>query len=362
MTKKPLTAALLAFVLTLAVADGVASWASDIFALSFRGYHDNAVFMQAPVQGLGYVWKPGARIWGTWINPQGLRSDELEINTTSPRIAFLGDSVTAGQRGPLNGTLPMVVGRFMEAPVHGYEIINAGLSGTNALQQAAFLEHTVLPLKPDVVVWVFTPTHLSSPHTTMDSSDAAFHEIETEAWLKSQREREAGEALHLRLPGKPWLREHSLLYGFSANVWHNSLVILKVRPPENRALEASKHRREIEQLALGEGEPWRIVSQGLRRMEELALREGFQLKIVYIPPREHVEAGSDPLSEQLLPRLAKDRWVLDLAPLLIQEASGSPDGARALYMDASHLNAKGVELCARAIAESRGLVRAGGRP
>lgn len=360
--KHPLTAALVAFVFTLTLADGLASWASSGRGWALRGSHDNDIFMQALDSRQGYQWRPGSAIWGTWISSQGLRSEELGPRGSGPRVAFLGDSVTAGQRGPLEGTLPMVTATMMENSAFTIESVNAGLSGTNAIQQAAFLRDRVMPLNPDAIVWVFTPTHLSTPHTQAATSDAAFHERETEAWLKTQREREAAEGWHIPLPGKSWLREHSLLYGFSANLWHQALVRLGVRPPESGTLEADRHRQEIDDLSLHVGEPWRIVNEGLGQMETLAQGQGIPLVIVYVPPREHVAGGRDPLSSHLLPSLAQRRPLLDLTPILLAASGLHKSGAGALYADASHLNSEGVALCAKHIAGFIAThVKAGGR-
>jgi lysophospholipase L1-like esterase len=102
-----------------------------------------------------FVDAPGAepRVVRARINADGFRGPRIERERTSgvARVACVGGSHTFGWGVGDDETWPAVLARAV-APV---EVLNAGVNGYDAEQEARFLEREVLPWRPDLVLWQF---------------------------------------------------------------------------------------------------------------------------------------------------------------------------------------------------------------
>ena len=98
----------------------------------------------------------GARIR---VNAKGLRGPEIPYERTgSPRILWLGDSVTFGSKLPsYSQTYPYLVAANLESGVPGLvvETINSGVPGYAIRQECRYLETEGIRYDPDLVVLGF---------------------------------------------------------------------------------------------------------------------------------------------------------------------------------------------------------------
>ncbi|NOZ86013.1 MAG: SGNH/GDSL hydrolase family protein [Deltaproteobacteria bacterium] len=113
-----------------------------------------------PVPGdLVYEFVPGRCLNGLCTNSLGLR--DLERRIVKPgglkRILCVGDSITMGGsmagNVPLLQTWPLVLERLLDNPDgQRIESWNAGFSGYNLVQYAAFLKRRAKKIKPDAII------------------------------------------------------------------------------------------------------------------------------------------------------------------------------------------------------------------
>ena len=122
----------------------------------------------------GYVPMPGARIrfrgmhsvlselviWQ--VNAQGIRAEGWIESAKLPgkfRIATYGDSETFGWSVNLEDTFQ----RRMERLDRRLEVINFGVPGYNISNISEHVERTVLPFRPELLIYLINPNDLDSP-------------------------------------------------------------------------------------------------------------------------------------------------------------------------------------------------------
>lgn len=90
------------------------------------------------------------------INDYGFRdSDVASWDPNNYRLALTGDSFTFGNGIPMESTLPVLLEDRLSESVSGVQVLNCGVPGYNAPNVQQLLQHRVLPLNPDFVVYVF---------------------------------------------------------------------------------------------------------------------------------------------------------------------------------------------------------------
>src|SRR5579862_918159 len=121
-----------------------------------------ALFLQDPQTG--YRLKPGAHTRYTTvefsteiaINAQGVR-DDRDIGPKAPnerRIVILGDSLTMALQVSVDRTFSALLEQRLNAadPSHQWRVINAGVQGYGAVQEALFYRHVAAAFQPDLVL------------------------------------------------------------------------------------------------------------------------------------------------------------------------------------------------------------------
>ncbi|MEM9381102.1 MAG: arylesterase [Planctomycetota bacterium] len=80
------------------------------------------------------------------------RPDPVNVPEGSPKVAFLGDSLTAGLHLPPDLAWPAELQRLLAAEGHPFELVNAGVSGDTSRGGLARLPWLLEKGAPDVVV------------------------------------------------------------------------------------------------------------------------------------------------------------------------------------------------------------------
>jgi lysophospholipase L1-like esterase len=124
----------------------------------------------------GYALRPGfdgVTKFGVpiHISSIGLRSPEIEAEKPAGtrRLVVLGDSVTFGQGVREEDTFSRRLEHMMRDDLAcRVEVVNAGVSGYNSVQELDYFEHEGLPLQPDAVLvyQVENDYQRMSPHTS----------------------------------------------------------------------------------------------------------------------------------------------------------------------------------------------------
>jgi lysophospholipase L1-like esterase len=96
-----------------------------------------------------------AFLWGSsWtFNSLGMRDAEPPGRSGEPRILVLGDSVTVGEGVPQPDIYPYRLRNLLSGD--GVEVIAAGVSGWNTLEEWRFLEANVERLDPDLLLLMY---------------------------------------------------------------------------------------------------------------------------------------------------------------------------------------------------------------
>jgi lysophospholipase L1-like esterase len=143
------------------------------------------------VPGLAYELRPDAEEFakGIWIrtNSLGLRDDEPLPGEGRPtvRLVAIGDSVTFGFGVGGDETYANVLERLLNSRFgsagNRFEVLNCGVGGYAARDVAAVLEHRVLELRPDLVLYGYV---LNDPETEpIQQLHSYFQEVEW--WQRS---------------------------------------------------------------------------------------------------------------------------------------------------------------------------------
>lgn len=269
---------------------------------------------------LHYKYRPGAVVFGQRINSAGFRDREFSPvkDPGTVRLVMVGDSVVAGERGPVEHTFPCKLGAILTSldgrPV---EVINAGLSGTNTLQQAVIVRDLALPLGPDIILHMFTGNDtLRSDRETVGNVSIDNSQLMREAWLKRQREKEASGTGHLKLPGKEFLRRHSRLYGHVSTIWDKSLVKLGLRPGRHRTDEVEGYRGNLTDLGDPSSAMHQYIFSSFINMRDTCHQRGVKFAVILLPERVHYY---DPTYPRPHASMARDLEALGIPALDLLE-------------------------------------------
>jgi lysophospholipase L1-like esterase len=298
-----------------------------------------AAFRKSQVPGLDYEFVPGVSVpWaGREIrtNSQGFRGPDFsKLGGSGPRIAVIGDSIAAGYGVAEDDALPYRMAALMrEQGLHG-EVLGFGVPGYNIQQLALLWENKVLPYHPAIVVYAMClndarPELTLSPRGVLVAAGTV--ELSPERALPGR----------LPIPGKDWLHEHSLLYGFAVSRYDILLRRLGFRGEPLPSLD------QIEQLYLASPEGTRFRSL-LGRLAASVESTGAGFVLVCFPVADQLRT-SNPRPQIVLGALAQTLGIefVDLYPAFHAAADDRPE--RLLDADGLHPNATGHALAAAEI-------------
>lgn len=296
-------------------------------------------FRKSRTPGLDYEFVPGVRVpWASReirINSQGFRGpDFAEVGGAWPRIAVIGDSIAAGYGVAEDDALPYRMAALMREQGLQGEVLGLGVPGYNIQQIALLWEKRVLSYHPAAVVYAVClndarPELTLSPRGVLVAAGA----VE----LSPERSRPG----RLPIPGKEWLREHSLLYGFAMSRYDILLRRLGFRAEPLPSLE------QIERLYLAgpEGNRFRAL---LARLAASVETSGARLVVVCFPLADQLNARNA-RPQAALAAFARSLGIefLDLFPAFLAAGGDKTD---ALFdADGLHPNATGHALAAREV-------------
>ncbi len=140
-----------------------------LFALELSTRIDQAIGFDVPLLGIysydhvlfehdeyGVRGRPHARYEKWALNGLGLRGPEAEAKPTPGRmrVVALGASETFGLFESEGHEWPRVLERELIASGRQAEVLNGALAGMTVGAQLRHFRHRLLPLSPDIVVWV----------------------------------------------------------------------------------------------------------------------------------------------------------------------------------------------------------------
>ncbi len=292
-------------------------------------------FRRSQTPGLDYEFVPSVRVpWGDReirTNAQGFRGpDFAEVGGQWPRIAVIGDSIAAGYGVAEDETFPYRMAAMMrEQGLHG-EVLDFGVPGYNIQRIMILWETKVQPYHPDAVVYAMCLND-ARPELTLSPEGVLLAAGTVE--LSPERARPG----RLPLPGKEWLREHTLLYEFAMGRYDVLLRSLGLRAEPLPALD------QVERLyaASPEGQRFRRL---LARLAASVRSTGARFVVVCFPLADQLK-NRDARPQAVLGAFARTLGIefVDLYPVFRAAAGERPE---LLDADGLHPNATGHALAA----------------
>lgn len=327
--------------------------------LLLRPFVEPKTTLFVPDPELGWRPRPGAVAeWGhvrVEINAKGLRGPEVAWEKPEGvlRVLYLGDSVTFGYGlERVEDTYPYLVGAELESRLgRPVETVNSGVGGWSPWQQYAYLRREGLRYQPDLVVVGFVLNDVTEKLSLIPfgGSDYGWQLARTtRSWLD-------GWLSHSALVSMA--REGFAVLRFGSEVF---LGAQRYEADEIRWLAAHPRDESLRQA-------WAMTFENLGGIFAVAAERRIPAALVVFPFAFQLE---DPLGtagpQQRLREFAAARGIplLDLLPVLVAEARARDAGADSsgsggLFLDPSHLSARGGRVAAAAIARfllAQGLV------
>jgi lysophospholipase L1-like esterase len=310
------------------------------------------LYAPGPDADLPYVLRPGMetvlRGVPIRVNRLGLRGPEtgLEPARGVMRVLVVGDSVVFGQEMPEEQTLAQALRRRLDAGGRGpTEVLNAGVSGYDAVAALRFLETYGLRLRPAVVVvGVSLNDHDVAPQFSADGM-----------LLRKDLERRApdladrSEFLTLLRWLVRWSRGELMVQRQAvADARHEGPPGMP--PPAFNSPAMVAAIRELRLAFYHDPVPayWDRLRAAFAGFGRLASRQGVGLLVAIFPESYQVGTADPDLTPQR--RLLDVCREADLPCLDLQPVFARAGGD--LFVDVSHPNARGHELAAAAIADA----------
>ena len=278
---------------------------------------------------------PSVRVpWGDReirTNAQGFRGpDFAEVGGQWPRIAVIGDSIAAGYGVAEDEAFPYRMAALMrEQGLHG-EVLDFGVPGYNIQRIALLWEKKVQHYHPDAVVYAMCLND-ARPELTLSPEGVLLAAGTVE--LSPERARPG----RLSLPGKEWLRQHSLLYGFAMGRYDVLLRGLGLRAEPLPPLD------QVERLYLTSPEGQRFRSF-LAHLAASIQSTGARFVVVCFPLADQLK-NRDARPQAILGAFARTLGIefVDLYPVYI---SSGESLRKLLAADGLHPKATGHALAA----------------
>ncbi len=234
------------------------------------------------------------------------------------RIVVVGDSISISGAPP-DATFPEAIEhelpcRDFPAPV---EVLNAGVSGYDVLQEAAYIQGRALTLEPDLILWQIC---LNDFHVDV------------------YRIQDCSDGSVIILPKIDNIFQHSLLYRYLTG-W---ISIATGRAASERAFRSNYPGYDVP-------ENWAEARAQYSRTADILRERGILLLMVLVPLKSQVLGpNTDPEPQQSLRSWAAAQKipVIDLLPIFRKSSL-------VLYSpgDLTHLNSEGHRLAANAICD-----------
>ncbi|NNL87128.1 MAG: hypothetical protein HKP27_15805 [Myxococcales bacterium] len=216
--------------------------------------------------------------WDFTTNAQGFRDTEDYSHAKSPellRVVVLGDSHTEGFEVRQSATYPEVAERALIRGGRVAQVMNTGISGFSTAEALVFLEQEGVRYEPDVVVLGLFANDFD------DNVKAGLFALDDGELRVRKRRHVPGvrilDTIH-RIPGLPWLSQHSYLYSLGFNTaWSVAKNLLLERREAELATEYAVAGTEIDV------HKQRLLVQLVQRLFGFCRDHGIALIIVDIP-------------------------------------------------------------------------------
>jgi len=320
------------------VAVGLAEVVLRVLAPAGASPQEYVAFRKSSVPGLDYEFVPGARLpWAgreIRVNRQGFRGPEFSLQPTAhPRIAVIGDSIAAGYGVAEEEAFPYRASSLLREKGLPGEVLDFGVPGYNLDHIIALWTARVAPYRPDLVLYAMCLND-ARPELSLTREGI----LAAAATIELSPER--AQPGRIPLPGKSWLREHSLFYQFMMARYDLVLRRLHLRAEPLPPLEA------VERLYVGspEGERFQI---GLAHLIRSVRDNGAEFVLVCFPMAEQLRARRA-APQAALRGFAASLEVpfVDLYPAFVAAAG---DGEAVLDEDGLHPTRLGHHIAAREV-------------
>jgi len=168
------------------------------------------IYQNSDVPDISYELIPGISRYAyrstVTTNSLGFRSPELDPQ--KPTLVILGDSITFGYGLEDNQTIPA----HLQTQFPKYNILNAGTSGYNLVQQTAVYREKIQKLEPKALVLIFHFNDVEEVNMGLAKLDSKGI-LRPEGWKPTEEDcHPITRGLLKLIPGKCWLDEHSAFY------------------------------------------------------------------------------------------------------------------------------------------------------
>jgi lysophospholipase L1-like esterase len=336
---KPVATKLLLAFLTVCVPLVIAELGLRPFTIAHVQKKGTNLFMHDPE--LGWRLRPRTRaFWGdaeVTINSKGLRGPAVPYprQPTTPRILYLGDSVTFGYRlADYAQGYPFRIEALLEDSLgRDVETVNAGVGGYSPWQERIFLEQEGLKYRPDLIILGFVLNDVTEKFDLIQFGGTDV----------------GSQAASSYLSVDDWLRHNSALY----------MLLQRVRArrqfgPDVREGAVAREDARVEDLATSPDSPavrhaWSVTLENLDGLAAVCEANRLPLAIVVFPFQfqfGNVDGLSAP--QRKLTSWCESKGVpcLDLLPLLADYMQSHGKPSYSLFLDDDHLSARGCDVVA----------------
>ena len=293
-----------------------------------------------------YGLRPGADVrfgWGRTvhyvINQDGFRGPR-PARPKPPdrfRVVILGDSIAFGYGVEETETFARQLESELNRriPEAGIEILNLGVGGYNAWNEAKLLEDVGVAYQPDLVLVQFCINDLNSPASQFDGQTRmVLSAIPDDAFPDPSRRNEVRP-----VPSRSaaWCA-HSMLCMLGRELWRKW-----VHPDVDDAAGST----EFEPVESEGGPEWRWLERNYLEMEAVARNSRARFAVLLIPyPGQMAKRQADPVREQFVSLGHRHGWtVVDPVPafraaheistqLFIDQWHPTPEGHRIIAKEA----------------------------
>lgn len=287
-------------------------------------------------------------------NSLGLRNREIGVKR-SPRIIFLGDSITLGRDVAEEDTFVRRVEASARQRGSDLEVINAGIDGASSRDEIALLKTDLLPLRPDLVVLCFflndymtMPAYQAPlPPQPLSYSLAMRTIYERVGILLSEPQvlRRPGEATDVEM--NDWRREVQAFGRASAGDYTRSAEAFNALKLDHLQLFGAAWSRGA----------WVLIERQLLELKRISAEQDFEVKVAVFPLEIQVNAPFlDDYPQRMIAATAERLgWsVIDLLPELRSVQRVEPRKQLYIPGDIIHYSAVGHEVVAQILGSRLG--------